>query len=114
MSAKRPAPIGIVVCHGGALSVERSRIILGLRPEPSLLPPPGGRILIRDAAEILGCSCHIVRRLLNDGMLRGQRFTVRGIRVTRESLLAFIRWFEAIEVEDDRLNSRCNRSSRPR
>ena len=91
------------------MTAERAHIIRTLRPEPSLLPPSGRRILIRDAAEILGCSRSVVRGLLNHGMLRGQWFSDRGIRVTRESLLTFIRWFEAIEVDDDRLKSRAPR-----
>jgi hypothetical protein len=87
------------------LGADRTRVIRTLRPDPSLLPGSSAesrRIVIRDAAAILGCSPAIVRRLLDDGMLRGRRFTVRGISVTLESLLKLMRWLEAIE-EDERL-----------
>lgn len=43
----------------------------------------------------------IVRRLLSDGMLQGRRFTIRGISVTRESLLKLMFWLQVIEEEDD-------------
>jgi hypothetical protein len=91
--------------NGITLGAGRSRVIHRLRPDASLLPRSSAesrRIVIRDAAAILGCSPAIVRRLLNDGMLHGRRFTVRGIRVTRESLLKLIRWLEASE-EDERV-----------
>ena len=100
----------LVRCHVGTMTAGASRRIRALRPEPSLLPPSRQRIRVRDAAEILGCSCSVVRGLLDHGMLRSRQFTDRGVRVTRESLLTFLRWFEDIEDDDDdRLKSRAPR-----
>jgi Helix-turn-helix domain len=86
------------------LGGQRSRVMRGLRPDPSLLrsSAESRRIVVQDAAAILGCSPAVVRRLLNDGILHGRRFTIRGMRVTRESLLKLMRWLEASE-EDERL-----------
>ncbi|MBZ5509942.1 MAG: hypothetical protein LAN70_02120 [Acidobacteriia bacterium] len=86
------------------MGAKASRRVRTLRPDPLLLPQSNAdsrRIVIRDAAAILGCSPAIVRRLLSDGMLQGRRFTIRGISVTRESLLKLMFWLQVIEEEDD-------------
>ena len=95
-----------VVFEGSANRlVGRRAAIFVLRPDLSQLPLSGfdsRRILVRQAAAILGCSRAVVLRLLECGLLRAWRLTPRGWwRVFPESIAELARSLAWIERDGD-------------